>query len=125
MAASNPQIPKVIIFTLGSGTPKSFAEDLIDCAVVPAPGDVQSVLTLDGVTHQDTTPCPNPIKLTDSSMYRLVRRGRPCLTTLHKERNNKCLPSDDKQYSSRYLKSSPACELACGTRSGAGTGDFY
>ncbi len=56
MTASAPQIPKIVIFTLGSGTPKSFAEDLIDCAVVPAPGQVQSVLTLDGVTHQDTTP---------------------------------------------------------------------
>lgn len=53
MTASAPQIPKIVIFTLAT---ISFAEDLINCAVVPAPGNVQSVLTLDGVTHQDTSP---------------------------------------------------------------------
>jgi hypothetical protein len=53
MAASAPQIPKIVIFTLAT---VSYAEDLIDCAVVPAPGAVQSVLTLDGVTHQDVSP---------------------------------------------------------------------
>lgn len=52
MTAAVPQIPKIVIFTLGS-TPKSFAEDVIDIAIVPTPGATQTVLTLDGVTHQD------------------------------------------------------------------------
>lgn len=50
MTASVPQIPKIITFTLG-GT--SFAEDVIDAEIVPTPGDVQKVTTLDGVVHQD------------------------------------------------------------------------
>jgi len=52
MTAAVPQIPKIVIFTLGA-TPKSFAEDCIDISIVPTPGAVQKVLTLDGVTHQD------------------------------------------------------------------------
>lgn len=48
--AATPIIPKIITFTLG-GT--DFSTDLLDAAVVPAPGDITSVKTLDGVTHQD------------------------------------------------------------------------
>jgi hypothetical protein len=53
---SVPIIPKVITFTLQTEddvAPVSFAEDVIGAAVVPSPGAVQSVITLDGVTHQD------------------------------------------------------------------------
>jgi hypothetical protein len=50
MAASVPQLPKIITFTLG-GT--SFKEDVLSAGVVPAPGQVLSVTTLDGVVHQD------------------------------------------------------------------------
>jgi hypothetical protein len=48
--ASDPIIPKIVSFTLG-GT--EFNTDLLDAAVVPSPGGVQSVKTLDGVTHSD------------------------------------------------------------------------
>lgn len=50
MTAAAPQIPKLVTFTLGAS---SFAEDVIDCEIVPTPGDVQKVTTLDGVVHQD------------------------------------------------------------------------
>jgi hypothetical protein len=50
MAASTPQIPKIVTFSLG-GT--SFAEDIIDCEIVPTPGEVTKVTTLDGIVHQD------------------------------------------------------------------------
>jgi hypothetical protein len=52
---ATPIIPKIITFTLqiGAGDVETFAQDVLDAAVVPAPGDVQSVRTLDGVTHQD------------------------------------------------------------------------
>ncbi len=53
MAASVPQLLKIVEFTLAT---VSYAEDIIDVAVVPAPGDIQSVLTLDGITHQDASP---------------------------------------------------------------------
>jgi len=50
MAASTPLIEKLIVLTLGAS---SFAEDAIDAEIVPTPGDVQKVITLDGVVHQD------------------------------------------------------------------------
>lgn len=48
--ASDPQILKIITFSLG-GT--DFSDDVLDVEVVPTPGDIQAVTTLDGVTHQD------------------------------------------------------------------------
>jgi hypothetical protein len=53
MAASVPQIPKIVTFTLGSSV--SFKEDVIDLAVVPDGDTETSVLTLDGVLHKDIT----------------------------------------------------------------------
>lgn len=53
MAASVPQILKIVTLTLG-GT--SFKEDAVSCQVVNEAGDVQSILTLDGVRHQDSQP---------------------------------------------------------------------
>lgn len=50
MAASVPQLLKEITLVLGS---TDFSMDVIDAEVVPEPGDVQTVKTLDGVTHQD------------------------------------------------------------------------
>lgn len=52
---SDPIIPKVITFTLeaAAGGPEDFAMDVLDAACVPSPGRVQTVRTLDGVTHQD------------------------------------------------------------------------
>lgn len=50
MTASAPEILKLITLTFG-GT--SFAEDVIDAEIVPTPGAVQTVITLDGVAHQD------------------------------------------------------------------------
>jgi len=45
-----PQIMKVVVFTLDT---EDFSLDAIDITVVPSPGAVQTVKTLDGVTHQD------------------------------------------------------------------------
>lgn len=47
---SNPQLLKVITLVLGS---TDFSPDVLDAEVVPEPGDVQSVRTLDGVSHSD------------------------------------------------------------------------
>lgn len=53
--AADPIIPKVISFTLkvGAAAAVEFNTDVLDAAVVPTPGDVQTVRTLDGVAHQD------------------------------------------------------------------------
>lgn len=48
---ATPQLLKTIVLTLG-GT--DFSDDALDVEIVPAPGDVLRVTTLDGVTHQDT-----------------------------------------------------------------------
>ncbi len=53
MAASVPQIPKIVTFILSTAT--SFKEDVIDLAVVPDGDTETSVLTLDGVLHKDVT----------------------------------------------------------------------
>jgi hypothetical protein len=45
-----PQIQKIILLTLDS---EDFSLDVVDAAVVPTPGAVQTARTLDGVTHQD------------------------------------------------------------------------
>jgi hypothetical protein len=48
--AAVPQLLKIITFTL-DGT--DFSDDVLDVEVVPEPGDIQTVKTLDGVTHSD------------------------------------------------------------------------
>ena len=48
--AATPQLLKVITFTLGA---TDFSDDVLDVEVVPSPGDIQTVRTLDGVKHQD------------------------------------------------------------------------
>lgn len=50
-----PQIPKDIQFSLDltGSDPKDFSLDVLDVAVVPTPGPIQSVKTLDGTKHQD------------------------------------------------------------------------
>jgi hypothetical protein len=49
-----PQIPKVILFTLDLGAdPEDFSLDVLDVGIVPTPGAIQSVRTLDGTKHQD------------------------------------------------------------------------
>jgi len=45
-----PQIMKVVTFSLDG---EDFSLDAISAAVIPAPGAIQTVKTLDGVTHQD------------------------------------------------------------------------
>lgn len=45
-----PQILKIVTFTLGA---TDFSDDALDIEMVTEAGDVQSVTTLDGVTHQD------------------------------------------------------------------------
>src|SRR5688572_3385120 len=51
MVASVPQIPKIVTLTIAT---IDFAPDAIDAEIVPAPGDIKKVTTLDGVVHQDT-----------------------------------------------------------------------
>lgn len=48
-----PQIPKLAEFTLAT---QDFSLDVIGVRVVPTPGAVQTVRTLDGTTHQDAAP---------------------------------------------------------------------
>ena len=45
-----PQILKIVTFSLGA---TDFSDDVLDVELVVTPGDVQTVTTLDGVTHQD------------------------------------------------------------------------
>ena len=47
---ADPQLLKIITFTL-DGT--DFSDDALDVEVVPTPGDIQTVRTLDGVSHSD------------------------------------------------------------------------
>ena len=48
--ASDPMLLKVVTFTLGA---TDFSDDALDIEVVPTPGDIQTVRTLDGVSHSD------------------------------------------------------------------------
>lgn len=50
MAASVPQIPKQIIFTLGG---VSYAEDVVNLRVEPVEPEESVITTLDGVVHKD------------------------------------------------------------------------
>lgn len=51
---STPQLLKVITFIIDpAGDNEDFSLDVLDCELVPTPGDVQSVRTLDGVSHSD------------------------------------------------------------------------
>lgn len=50
MAASVPQIPKIIIFTLGA---TSFAEDVVNLRIEPVDPEESIITTLDGVVHKD------------------------------------------------------------------------
>ncbi len=50
MTASVPQIPKIIIFTLGG---QSYAEDVVNLRVEPVDPEESSITTLDGVVHKD------------------------------------------------------------------------
>lgn len=51
---SDPQILKTITLVFDpTGDNEDFSLDVIDAAVVPTAGDVQTVRTLDGVSHSD------------------------------------------------------------------------
>lgn len=50
---ATPQILKNVIFTLGSD---DFEEDAVELQIVPTPGAVQKVITLDATVHQDVEP---------------------------------------------------------------------
>jgi hypothetical protein len=82
--ASVPQIPKIITFTLGS-TPVDFSPDVTGVRVVPEPGDVQKVVTLDGVTHQDIQPAAWALELTMVLDWSSVRPGLAYYLFLHKD----------------------------------------
>lgn len=71
--AAVPQIPKDIHFTI-DGT-NDFSLDVVDAAVVPSPGAVQKVRTLDAVTHQDTEPESWSLDLTLVLDYSSTRPG--------------------------------------------------
>jgi hypothetical protein len=82
--ASVPQIPKIITFTLGS-TPVDFSPDVTSVRVLPEPGDVQKVVTLDGVTHQDTQPAAWALELTMVLDWSSSRPGLAYYLFLHKD----------------------------------------
>jgi hypothetical protein len=84
MVASVPQIPKIVTFTLGS-TPVDFSPDVTSVRVVPEPGDVQKVVTLDGVTHQDTQPAAWALELTMVLDWSSSRPGLAYYLFLHKD----------------------------------------
>jgi len=50
VTASNPQIPKVSIFTLGGA---SYVEDIVNIKIVPVDPEESTITTLDGVVHKD------------------------------------------------------------------------
>ena len=50
MTASNPQIPKIGIFSLGGA---SYIEDIVNMKVVPVDPEESTITTLDGVVHKD------------------------------------------------------------------------
>jgi hypothetical protein len=53
MAASVPQIPKIVTFTLGSAV--SFKEDVVNLRIEPDSPEESSILTLDGVRHKEVS----------------------------------------------------------------------
>jgi hypothetical protein len=72
--ASVPQIPKIIHFTLGA-SPTDFSDDVTAVRVVSEPGAVQSILTLDGVTHKDAEPASYSLELTCVQDWDSTRPG--------------------------------------------------
>lgn len=72
MADSVPQIPKIVHFKLGS---TSFKEDVTAVRVVSTAGDVQKVVTLDGVTHQDAEPESYSLEITAVQDWDSTRPG--------------------------------------------------
>lgn len=69
---SNPILPKIITLTIDG---EDFAEDVIDAAVVPAPGAIQTVKTLDGVSHSDAEGETWTLELTCVQDWDSVRPG--------------------------------------------------
>ncbi len=53
MAASVPQIPKIVTFTLGSAV--SFKEDMVNLRIEADDPEESSILTLDGVRHKEVS----------------------------------------------------------------------
>jgi hypothetical protein len=72
MTAAVPQIPKIVTFSLAA---QDFSEDVIDCAIVPTPGAIKKVVTLDGVVHQDTEPESWGLKVTAVAYYAYTHKG--------------------------------------------------
>ena len=53
MTASVPQIPKISIFSLGGA---SYIEDIVNIRIESVPAETSTIVTLDGVVHQDVGP---------------------------------------------------------------------
>jgi hypothetical protein len=81
MTASTPQIPKIVLFKLAT---ISFAEDAIDVEIVPTPGPVQTVLTLDGVQHQDVATESWALRVAMILDHDSVRPGLAYYLNIHK-----------------------------------------
>jgi hypothetical protein len=69
---SNPILPKIITLTIDG---EDFAEDVIGAAVVPVPGAIQTVKTLDGVSHSDAESETWQLELTCVQDWDSVRPG--------------------------------------------------
>jgi len=72
MTAANPQISKIAIFSLGGA---SYVEDVVNIRLEAVPGDVQKVITLDGVVHQDIAPTSYQLVITAVQDWDSARPG--------------------------------------------------
>lgn len=80
-AAAVPQIPKIVTLSLAT---IDFAPDAIDCEIVPDPGAVKKVTTLDGIVHQDTDAEAWALKINMVLDWDSVRPGLAYYLFLHK-----------------------------------------
>jgi hypothetical protein len=78
---SDPQILKSVIFTLDG---EDFAGDIVSGAVVPTPGAVQTIRTLDAVTHQDAESESWSLNLSAVIDWDSVRPGLAWFLNAHK-----------------------------------------
>src|SRR5262245_23453930 len=78
--ASVPQIPKVCDLTIASN---DFAMDVTAARLNFTPGAVQSIITLDGVTHQDVSPGTWSLDLTVVHDWSSSRPGYAYYAFIH------------------------------------------
>src|SRR5262245_39382087 len=88
MAASVPQLLKIVTFSLG-GT--SFKEDMVNLAVVPVDADGKTIKTLDGITHGDVQAASWQLQGTCVIDWDTVRPGFAYYSKLHEGESVACI----------------------------------